>query len=156
MGRRDVTARVMLAAVHLLGFGIGLGSIWARAESFRGTLDGSGLRRLFTADAWWGVSAILLIGSGLWRLLASIEKPTGYYLHNHVFWLKMTSLAAILLLELWPMITLIRWRVAVAKGQAVDTGPASRLAAISYLQVVLLIVMVAAATAMARGVGADS
>jgi putative membrane protein len=151
-----MTARVILAVVHLVGLGIGLGSIWARAQSFRAALDGPGLRRLFAADSWWGVSAILLIGSGLWRLLGSIEKPTGYYLHNHVFWLKMTALAAILLLELSPMMTLIRWRVAVAKGHAVDTTPASRFAAISYAQVVLLVVMVAAATAMARGVGAGS
>jgi putative membrane protein len=146
----------VLAVVHLLGFGIGLGSSWARARCFRGPLDGPGLRRLFAADSWWGVSAVVLIGSGLWRLLASIEKPTGYYLHNHVFWLKMTALVAILLLELWPMMALIRWRAAVAKGQPVDTRPAMRFAAISYAQVGFLIVMVAAATAMARGVGAGS
>jgi putative membrane protein len=151
-----MTGRVLLAMVHLVGFGIGLGAIWARARSFQQVLDGGGLRRLFVADSWWGVSAIVLIGSGLWRLLASIEKPTGYYLHNHVFWLKMTALIAILLLELWPMTTLVRWRVAVVKGQTVDTTSASRFAAISYVQTVLLIVMVAAATAMARGVGAGS
>jgi putative membrane protein len=151
-----MTGRVLLALVHLVGFGIGLGSIWARGRSFQNALDGPGLRRLFAADSWWGVSAILLIGSGLWRLLASVEKPTDYYLHNHVFWLKMTALIAILLLELWPMMTLIRWRVAVAKGQSVDTSPAARFAAISYAQALLLIVMVAAATAMARGVGAGS
>jgi putative membrane protein len=151
-----MTGRVLLALVHLVGFGIGLGSIWARARSFQSTLDRPGLRRLFAADSWWGVSAIVLIGSGVWRLLASMEKPTGYYLHNHVFYLKMTALVAILLLELWPMMTLIRWRAAVAKGQTVETRTASRFAAISYAQTVLLIVMVAAATAMARGVGAGS
>jgi putative membrane protein len=151
-----MTGRVLLALVHLVGFGIGLGSVWARARSFQSALNAAGLRRLFAADSWWGISAIVLIGSGSWRLLASIEKPTGYYLHNHVFWLKMTALVAILLLELWPMTTLIRWRVAVAKGQTVDTSMASRFAAISYAQTVLLIIMVAAATAMARGVGAGS
>lgn len=144
---------ILLAAVHLLGLGIGLGAVWARAQSFRGVLDGPGLKRLFAADSWWGAAAVLWIGSGLWRLLAGTEKPTGYYLQNHVFWLKMSALVAILLLELSPMVTLIKWRVASARGDSIDTGRAPRFAVISYVQAALVLVMVLAATAMARGVG---
>jgi len=33
-----------------------------------------------------GLSALPLIGSGLWRLLGSTEKPTGYHLSNHAFY----------------------------------------------------------------------
>jgi putative membrane protein len=146
--------RWMLAALHLLGFGIGLGAVWARARSIGSRpLDLPALHRTFAADSWWGVSAIVLIGTGLWRLLAGMEKPTAYYLSNHVFFGKMTLLASILLLEIWPMITLIRWRVLVAKGSLPDPSPAYALARISYLQALLLIGMVLAATAMARGMG---
>jgi putative membrane protein len=145
--------RVTLAALHLTALGIGLGAVWARARGFGGTLDATGLRRLFAADSWWGLAAVLWIGTGLWRLLAGIEKPTAYYLHNHVFWLKMTALIGILLLEIVPMVTLIMWRVLAARGAPVDGQRASLFAAISYLQVVLVLLMVAAATAMARGVG---
>jgi len=146
--------RWTLAALHLLGFGIGLGAVWARGRSI-GTrpLDLPALHRTFAADSWWGVSAIVLIGTGLWRLLAGTEKPTAYYLSNHVFFGKMALLVSILLLEIWPMITLIRWRVLVAKGSLSDPSPASAVARISYLQALLLIGMVLAATAMARGMG---
>ena len=146
--------RWTLAALHLLGFGIGLGAVWARGRSI-GTrpLDLPALHRTFAADSWWGVSAIVLIGTGLWRLLAGTEKPTAYYLSNHVFFGKMALLVSILLLEIWPMITLIRWRVLVAKGSLPDPSPASAVARISYLQALLLIGMVLAATAMARGMG---
>jgi putative membrane protein len=51
------------------------------------------------------------------------------------------------------MITLIRWRVLVARGSLPDPSPATTLARISYLQALLLIGMVLAATAMARGMG---
>jgi len=146
--------RWILAALHLLGLGIGLGAVWARARSITARpLDLPALRRSFAADSWWGVSAILLIGTGLWRLLASTEKPTAYYLSNHVFLTKMALLVGILLLEIWPMITLIRWRVLVAKGSLPDPSPASAIARISYLQALLLVGMVLAATAMARGMG---
>jgi putative membrane protein len=147
--------RWILAAVHLLGLGIGLGAVWARARSLDARpLDPAALKRAFAADSWWGLSALVLIGSGLWRLLAGTEKPTGYYLSNHAFYAKMGLLVAILLLEVWPMVTLIRWRVVVAKGGLPDPSPAPAIVRISYLQTLLLILMVFAATAMARGVGA--
>jgi putative membrane protein len=65
----------------------------------------------------------------------------------------MGLLAAILLLEIGPMITLIRWRVQVGRGQPPDTHTAARLSRISVLQAVLVVLMVLAATAMARGYG---
>ena len=101
--------RWLLAAVHLLALGIGLGSVWARARLLGApTLDTPTLRRALTADAWWGVAAILWVGSGLWRLLAGTEKTTAYYLENHAFWAKMALLAAILVLESGPIVTLER------------------------------------------------
>jgi putative membrane protein len=146
--------RWMLAALHLLGLGIGLGAVWARARSIGSRpLDLPALHRAFAADSWWGVSAIVLIGTGLWRLLAGTEKPTAYYLSNHAFYGKMALLVGILLLEIWPMVTLIRWRVLVAKGAMPDPSAAPAIARISYAQALLLIGMVLAATAMARGLG---
>jgi putative membrane protein len=151
-----MTLRVILAGLHLLGLGVGLGAVWARARGFRDRLDAAGLRRLFAADSWWGLAAVLWIGTGLWRLLAGLEKPTAYYLHNHVFWLKMTALVAILLLEIAPMLTLIRWRVMASRGTAIDGRRAPLFATISYIQAGLVLLMVAAATAMARGVGSGA
>lgn len=146
--------RWALAAVHLLGLAIGLGAVWARGRSLGGRpLDSPGLRRAFAADSWWGVSAILLISTGLWRLLAGTEKPTAYYMSSHAFVAKMALLAAILVLEIRPMLALMRWRLLVARGVSPDIGAAATIARISYLQALLLIGMVFAATAMARGLG---
>src|SRR6266487_5458290 len=105
-----MTIRWLLAAVHLLALGLGLGAIWARGRALRGELDPAGLRRAFYADTWWGVAAVLWIGTGLVRAFGGFEKGSFYYLHNHFFWGKMGLLAAILILELGPMIALIQWR----------------------------------------------
>ncbi len=145
--------RWLFASLHLLGLGIGLGAVWARARALRGPLDVAGLRRVFYADGWWGVAAAIWIGTGLVRVIGGLEKGTDYYLQNHVFWGKMTLLLAILALELSPMLALVRWRVQVARGELPDTTPAARYARISYIQAVLVLLMVLAATAMARGVG---
>ncbi len=125
-----------------------------RGRGLRSTLDRAGLGRVFLADGAWGAAAALWIGTGLWRLLAGLEKPTGYYLSNHVFLTKMGLLLLILALEISPMLTLIRWRRLVRLGQPIDTGPARRMATVSFIQAWLVVLMVLAATAMARGIGA--
>lgn len=145
--------RWLLAAVHLLALGIGLGAVWARSRALRGPLDAAGLRRVFAADTWWGVSAGLWILTGLLRAFAGYEKGAAYYLHNHLFLTKMGLLLLILALEIAPMIALIRWRAALGGGQLPDTSRAPSFARTSTLQAVLVVLMVIAATGMARGFG---
>ena len=143
--------RWILAALHLLGFGIAVGSIWARALALRAPLDTAGIRRVLYADNWWGVSALLLIGTGLVRAFGGFEKGALYYTHNHWFWVKLGMLGSILLLELMPMITFIRWRTRVAKHGTIDTSNAASFALTSFIQAALIVGMMLAATALARG-----
>jgi putative membrane protein len=63
----------------------------------------------------------------------------------------MALLLLILVLEVWPMATLIRWRVRVGRGELPDTRVAPLLARISFAQAWIVLLMVFAATAMARG-----
>jgi len=146
--------RWFLAAFHLLALGMGLGAVWVRGRGLKSPLDAAGLRRVFLADAVWGLAALLWISTGLWRLLAGLEKGSGYYLHNHVFLTKMALLLLVLLLEVRPMLTLIQWRRRVAGGELPDTSTAPLLARISFVQAGLIVLMVFAATAIARGIGA--
>ena len=151
--------RPLLAILHLLALGIGLGAVWARARALGERLDRASLRRVFAADGWWGLAAVLWIGTGLWRLLAGTEKATGYYFANEVFRAKMGLLVAILLLELWPALTLVRWRRKAARSGASwtpDSSAAARIRAISYLEALLVVAMVCAAVLMARGYGAKA
>jgi putative membrane protein len=149
-----MTVRWLLAALHLLALGIGLGSVWARGRALRvPQLDAASLRRVFYADNWWGFAALVWIATGVARAFGGFEKGTFYYVHNSVFWTKMVLLALILALELQPMITLIGWRRSLAHGQQPDTRRAPRLASISFVQAAIVVLMVLAATAMARGYG---
>jgi putative membrane protein len=96
---------------------------------------------------------VLWISTGLWRLLAGVEKGTSYYLQNHIFLTKMALFLVIVILEIRPMVTLIRWRRLIAAGQSLDTSAARGLSSISFVQAGVIVLMVFAATAMARGIG---
>lgn len=149
--------RVTLAAVHLLALGVGLGAVLERARALgERPLSVDAARRAFAADTWWAVAAGLWIVTGIWRLMIGAEKATTFYFHNHIFMAKMGFLALVLALEVWPMLTLIRWR-SQRRHSGSDWQPdavaAGRVALISYVEAALVVAMVIAAVAMARGYG---
>lgn len=146
-------SRWLLAALHLLALGIGLGAVWARGLALRAPLDALGVRRVLSADTWWGIAALVWISTGLLRAFAGFEKGASYYLSNHLFWAKMGLLVGILLLEAVPMMTFIKWRRHSARGQPIDASAARTLGTVSMVQAFLVVLMVLVATAMARGYG---
>jgi putative membrane protein len=142
-----------LAAIHLLAFALGFWAVLTRGSAFSRLASGTGeIKRILLADNLWGISALVLLITGGMRAFGGYEKGSDYYLQQPLFHLKMTLLVLILLLELAPMVTLIKWRVAQARGNALDTRRAKVFARISHAEALLLMLMVVAATGMARGV----
>jgi putative membrane protein len=142
-----------LAAIHLLAFAMGLWGVLTRGTALSRLAAGTApVRNVLVADNVWGVSAVILLVTGLMRAFGGYEKGTDYYLHQPLFHLKMTLFVIILLLELAPMITLIKWRIALGRGTAIDLGRAKLFARISHVEALLLMLMVIAATGMARAV----
>ena len=148
-----MTLRWLLAALHLLALGIGLGAIATRAWALRSPVPESRLPTVFFSDTLWGIAALLWFSTGLWRAFGGLEKGPTYYLGSGAFWIKMVLLATVLLLEIRPMITLVRWRMARARGEPLQLEVAPTLGRISVIQSILVVAMVFAATAMARGIG---
>jgi putative membrane protein len=141
----------IIASLHLIGLVLAFAALRMRASLLRSPLlDDHGLTKVFRADLLWGLAAALLIATGLERAFGGIEKGRDYYLHNPMFHLKMTCLALVLVLEIWPMTTLLAWRTARRRHQAIVTTRARLIARISDIQTLLLLIMICAATAMAR------
>ena len=144
----------LLAAIHLLAFGYALASILRRTRGLRRCRTTEDLPAVFAADNGWGISAVVLIVTGAMRAFGGYEKGAAYYLHEPLFQLKMGVLILILALEVGPMMALLRWRAAYGRGDVPNLGAAPKYARISRLQALLLVVMVFAASGMARGIGA--
>src|SRR5918996_4324115 len=113
--------RWTIAVIHLLALGLGLGAIWSRSRALKDPSDPHNIQRALFADTLWGIAALLRITTGLARAFAGLEKGSAYYLANDAFWVKMVLLGLVLLLEIWPMVTLIRWRIQLARGEKINT-----------------------------------
>ena len=145
----------VLSALHVLALGIGLGSVFMRGRYLRALRAGPEARvldRLFAADSVWGVAALLWLVTGLARAFGHVEKAPDFYLRNGFFWVKMTLFAAVLALEIWPMMTFIRWRSARRGGRPLPQfDRLSRLVLVDDLETGLVVVIPFVAAAMARG-----
>lgn len=144
----------IVSALHVLALALGLPAVFFRGRALKGPLDAPGLRRLFAADSVWGIAALLWLVTGLLRVFAGLEKGASFYLGSSAFWLKMALFALILVLEIRPMATFIRWRMALRRGQAPDTSGARGLFVVNHVELALVVLMVFTAAFMARGFGA--
>jgi len=142
-----------ISSLHLLALAIGLPAVFLRGRALKGRLDADGLRRLLAADNAWGIAAVLWIVTGLLRAFGGLEKGTEFYLRSPLFWAKVGLFALVLLLEIRPMVTLIRWRMQLGRGQAVDTSPSRALYTINHIELAIVVAMIFVASLMARGIG---
>ena len=143
----------VVSSLHLLALAIGLPAVFLRGRALKGRLDDEGLRRVLAADNVWGIAAGLWIVTGLLRAFGGLEKGTEFYLRSPLFWVKMALFVLILLLEIRPMVTLIRWRVRLGRGETVDSSAALALYTLNHIELALVVVMVFVASLMARGIG---
>jgi putative membrane protein len=143
----------IVSALHLLALAIGLPSVFLRGRALKGTFDGAALRRLLTADLCWGIAFVLWLITGLARAFGGLEKGSEFYLHSSLFWTKMALIGVVTVLELWPMLTFMRWRRDIGHGQVPDTSGAHALYVVNHIQMVLVVVIVFVASFMARGFG---
>jgi putative membrane protein len=143
----------IVSAVHVLALAIGLPAVYLRGRALRAPLDDAGFRRLFAADAVWGVAAALWLATGLLRAFGGLEKGAAFYLGSRLFWLKMALFLLVVALEIRPMLTFIRWRAARRAGRRVDTAAAGALYVVNHVQMAIVVVMVFVASFMARGFG---
>ena len=143
----------LLSTLHLLGFALGLPGVFLRGRAFAAiSKDPGAVDRALMADNAWGVAALLWLVTGLLRAFGPFEKGSGYYLHSGPFLIKMALVITVLGLELGPMVTLIGWRIAKAKGRPLNLARAPALARLNTVELVLTLIAPFLASAMARGV----
>ena len=143
----------VVSSLHVLALALGLPGVFLRGRALRTPLDGLGFRRLFAADNVWGLAALLWIVTGLLRAFGGLEKGVDFYLRSTLFWVKLALFAAVFALEVRPMLTLLRWRRQLARGETPDTSPVPVLYRLNHAEFALVIVIVFIASLMARGFG---
>lgn len=143
-----------LASVHHLAIFMLAAILASELALTVGEVSAPTIGRLARIDAWYGVTAALVLAAGVARVIFGL-KGSGYYMVNIFFWTKMALFAIIAAISVAPTLRYLVWRRAARVDPAFRPEAAAvrsvRLAL--WAEAALFAAMPLSAAAMARGFG---
>ena len=110
-------------------------------------------RRLQRIDLFFGIAAIVVIVTGIARVVFGL-KGADFYLHNPIFWTKMGLFLLVGLLSIAPTVHYLRWNAALSAGaDSIRDEPSTygRIRSLLIAEIVVLAFIPLCAALMSRG-----
>ena len=147
-----MTLEAFLAAFHLVAILTFVVFLSSQAALCRiEWMNAAVVERLARLDVIYGVAAVLMIGSGLARLIWGI-KGASWYLSQPMFHIKITIVVVMALLSIWPSIMFRRWRRNLrATGAMPEALEVKKVRRLVMIQSHVLPVVAVIAVLLARG-----
>jgi len=144
----------ILAWIHFVLAFLMVGTLVAESFILRLPIDGRVARLLARVDLFYGISAGLLIGAGVSRVIWG-AKGWLYYQGQPFFWAKMAAFAVVGLISILPTMTFLRWRRAAKASETflVPDAEAKRVRRYVMAETHLIALLLLFAVLMARGIG---
>ena len=133
---------------------VAFGALVIEAFTLQRELSLKETRTIVFADAAYGLSATVVLITGVLRVLY-FGKGTEYYLHNPVFYIKIALFVIIGTLSLYPTFSFLRWikPLQESKPPELEALMVDRLRAIVIIELVGFSLIPLFAAMMARGIG---
>ena len=146
--------QIFLAYFHILLIMLTMGALISEHLLIKPKMKADQIRSLATLDLIYGITATLILITGLLRFFL-YDKGTSYYLSNPLFHIKITLFLIIGLLSLYPTMQYLRWRKQIAADAEFNPHPkvVSRITMILRIELLLFAVIPLLAVMMARGMG---
>ena len=147
-----MTLEAVLAALHLVAILTFVVFLSSQAALCRMEwMNAAVVERLVRLDVIYGAAALVMIGSGLARLLWGI-KGMSWYVSQPLFHIKITIVVVMAILSIWPSIMFRRWRRQLqATGALPDELEVKKVRRLVMIQSHVLPVVAVIAVFWARG-----
>jgi len=147
-------ADAIAAYLHYLSIFLLFALLVLEHRLFKLPLDLDRARSLMRIDIAYGITASLVLATGLARVLW-FGKGSAYYLHNSLFHAKVGLFALVALLSTFPTVVFLGWRNSIKAGQVPVLSPRTGKLLVITLraELTLLLVLPLLGALMARGFG---
>lgn len=147
-------ADAIAAYLHYLSIFLLFALLVLEHRLFKLPLDLDRARSLMRIDIAYGITASLVLTTGLARVLW-FGKGSAYYLHNSLFHAKVGLFVLVALLSTFPTVVFLGWRNSVKAGQVPVLSPRTGKLLVITLraELTLLLVLPLLGALMARGFG---
>lgn len=138
---------LVIRYLHFLGILFLASSLIAEHLHLSKELAPPQLKRLFVLDAIYGVSALIVLATGL-MLWLSVGKPSSFYTSNGVFHIKFTLFILMALASVYPTMFFFKNR------KAESSIPMPKMVIMMVrVELLILLIIPALAVMMAKGIG---
>lgn len=146
--------QVAVTYLHYLFIMILMGSVIAEHLILKPKMDAERIKSLATSDVIYGISALLVLATGLLRFFL-YGKGVEYYLSNPLFHAKLTFFILIGLVSIYPTIQFIRWRKRLDMDESYRPDPkiVKRITMILRVEILVIAVLPLLAVLINRGYG---
>ncbi len=143
-----------LAYIHYVSFMLCFTALAFERKLLKSSPDRTQAIYMVASDIVYGIAGLLLLVSGLLRVLYFGQGPD-FYTHNPLFWIKVGVFLSVGALSLYPTITYILWVIPLRRGELPEVSEAlvRRLGLIINIELIGFATIPLLATLMARGVG---
>ncbi|MDL5600262.1 DUF2214 family protein [Bacillus subtilis] len=147
-------ADAIAAYLHYLSIFLLFALLVLEHRLFKLPLDLDRARSLMRIDIAYGITASLVLATGLARVLW-FGKGSAYYLHNSLFHAKVGLFVLVALLSTFPTVVFLGWRNRIKAGQVPVLSPRTGKLLVITLraELTLLLVLPLLGALMARGFG---
>jgi len=144
----------LLAFLHHLAAFTLVATLAIEFVLIRGELGVRAARRLQLTDMFFGLSSGVVLLVGLLRVFY-LEKGASYYFHSWPFLAKLVLFLGVGLASIPPTLEFMSWRGALRQGHAPALSEARRrrLLRLMHLELIGIVLILACAAMMARGIG---
>lgn len=147
-------AQAIAAYLHYLSIFVLLALLSIEHLQFKLPLDLTRARQLIVVDMAYGLTAGVVLATGLARVIWFV-KGSAYYLGNSLFHAKVGLFVLVALLSILPTFVFLNWRNQLKAGQVPSVSPRQAKLVIMTirLELLLLLIIPLLAVLMARGYG---
>ena len=143
---------IIFAYLHVIAFMTLFSALFVEHMLYKPSLSVPQARSLMIVDRIYGVSAVVVLITGLARF-AFFEKGAVYYMNSGVFLVKVLLFITAAALSIYPTIQFLGWRSAVSQDMApeVDAASGRWVLQLIRVQLALILIIPLLAVVMARG-----
>lgn len=145
---------IFITYLHYIGIMALMAALLTEHTLFNKHLDENRIKSLAVVDAIYGISAVVVLVSGLLRWLV-YEKGFDFYMQNPVFHTKLTLFVILAILSIYPTVMFLRFRKQLKRGsfEQPEKKVVKRIQLFLRIELLIMLIIPLLAVLMARGIG---
>lgn len=141
--------------MHYIGIMALMGSLISEHLILKPSIKKEQIKSLVTVDLIYGLSAIIVLTTGLLRWFV-YGKGYDFYMSIHLFHIKLTLFIIIVVLSIFPTIKILKWRKQIKRGEEPDITEKGVKKLLMFIRIELLLMVIIPLLAVMIAMGAGN